>query len=311
MSKFKQRQNKQWKKQHNSIDIKKLLTILRDNRRKISNNQQLYYDELQDQADVREYYKGAMDLDFTGLALFYKFHTLALQNHRNLIPYFLSKDLYLYTWVDLYPDGSAKSIYSSEKKDPESLLLEDQETLRQRYDEFRRRSRKLQQHGFQSLKELKAFEASFKMNTEHIVPQSWFGGSEPMKGDLHHLFVCQPECNITRSNFPFADFDFYRPESQDEPVQNHCGVSTGFQFEPEHGKGTSARAMLYFFLRYPKAVKKEFRMKVDIPLLVRWHEEFPPSLYEKHRNQAIYYIQGNRNPFIDFPELPRKITFPL
>jgi deoxyribonuclease I len=311
MSKFKQRQKNNWNRQHDSIDIKKLLTILRDNRRKILKNEQLYYDPQQDELDVSEFYRGANDLEFTGMALFYKFHSLVLQTHLNQIPYFLSKDLYLYTWVDLYPDGSAKSIYSSEKKDPESLLLEDQKTLRQRYDEFRRRSRRLQQHGFQSLKELKAFEASFKMNTEHIVPQSWFGGGEPMKGDLHHLFVCQPECNITRSNFPFADFDFYNPESEDEPVQNHCGVSTDFQFEPEHGKGASARAMLYFFLRYPKSVKKEFRLKVNIPMLVRWNEEFPPSLYEKHRNQAIYYIQGNRNPFIDFPELARKMVFPL
>ncbi len=312
MSKYKKQswQNDHWDRKYERLDIKKLLTILRENRRKIKNNQQLYYDPQQDQADIKEYYRSAQDFDLTGLALFYKFQTLVFQTHKNQLPYFLSKDLYLYTWVDLYPDGSAKSIYSSEKKDPESLIIEDNDTLRKKYDEFRRRSRTIQVNGFDSIKELKVFEDHFKMNTEHIVPQSWFDGAEPMKGDLHHLFVCDPDCNISRSNFPFVDFDFYNPESEDEPIQNNCGVSTSFQFEPEHGKGASARAMLYFFLRYPKTVKNEFKMKVNIPLLVRWNKEFPPTLYEKHRNQAIYYIQGNRNPFIDFPELAEKIEFP-
>ncbi|MCM3665863.1 endonuclease [Mesobacillus subterraneus] len=312
MSKFKKQhqENDRWNHKYERLDLKKLLTILRENRRKIKNNQQLYYDPQQDESDIKEYYRSAQDFDLTGLALFYKFQTLVFRTHKNQLPYFLSKDLYLYTWVDLYPDGSAKSIYSSEKKDPESLIIEDNDTLRKKYDEFRRRSRTIQVNGFDSIKELKVFEDHFKMNTEHIVPQSWFDGAEPMKGDLHHLFVCDPDCNISRSNYPFVDFDFYNPESEDEPIQNNCGVSTSFQFEPEHGKGASARAMLYFFLRYPKMVKNEFKMKVNIPLLVRWNEEFPPTLYEKHRNQAIYYIQGNRNPFIDFPELAEKIEFP-
>ncbi|WP_079508762.1 endonuclease I family protein [Mesobacillus jeotgali] len=309
MSKYKKQRQEHWEQKYESLDLKKLLTILKDNRRDIQNNQQLYYDPVQDKLDTEEYYRGAQDLDLSGLALFYKFDTIVFQSHKNQLPYFLAKDLYLYTWVDLYPDGTAKSIYSSQRKDPESLLIEDNETLRQKYDEFRRRSRAIQVNGFDSIKELKVFEDHFKMNTEHIVPQSWFEGAEPMKGDLHHLFVCDPACNITRSNFPFTDFDFYNPESDNEPVKNNCGVSTGLEFEPEHGKGATARAMLYFFLRYPKRVKNEFRKKVNIPLLVRWNEEFPPTIHEKHRNQAIYYIQGNRNPFIDFPDLAKKIHF--
>jgi deoxyribonuclease I len=45
--------------------------------------------------------------------------------------------------------------------------------------------------------------------------------------------------------------------------------------------------------------------------LSRWNKEFEVSLFEKHRNQAIYRIQGNRNPFIDFPDLAEKIQFPI
>ena len=33
------------------------------------------------------------------------------------------------------------------------------------------------------------------------------------------------------------------------------------------------------------------------------------SEWEKHRNQELYRLQGNRNPFIDFPELAKQINF--
>ncbi|WP_312854686.1 endonuclease [Pallidibacillus pasinlerensis] len=33
-------------------------------------------------------------------------------------------------------------------------------------------------------------------------------------------------------------------------------------------------------------------------LLRRWNRKFPVTIYERHRNLAIYQIQGNRNPFI-------------
>ena len=33
------------------------------------------------------------------------------------------------------------------------------------------------------------------------------------------------------------------------------------------------------------------------------------SEWEKHRNQELFRLQGNRNPFIDFPELAKQINF--
>lgn len=33
------------------------------------------------------------------------------------------------------------------------------------------------------------------------------------------------------------------------------------------------------------------------------------SEWQKHRNQELYKLQGNRNPFIDFPDLSLKIDF--
>ena len=40
----------------------------------------------------------------------------------------------------------------------------------------------------------------------------------------------------------------------------------------------------------------------QIETLVRWHEDVAVTEHELHRNQAIFEIQGNRNPFIDHPE---------
>lgn len=37
--------------------------------------------------------------------------------------------------------------------------------------------------------------------------------------------------------------------------------------------------------------------------LVEWNEMDPPSEVEKLRNDTVQKIQGNRNPFVDFPEL--------
>jgi endonuclease I len=298
-----------WEKPINRINLKRQLTFLRENTRKIRNDHELYYDDWQNQIDIDKYYQTILTHHTGGMELFYQYNRLLTNTHKNCVPYFISKDLYLYTWVDLYPDGTVKSIYSGAEKNPETLIIEDYEIIRSRYEEFQHYLDKVKQDDFGSLKELKEIEWKYRLNTEHVVPQSWFGAIEPMKGDLHHLFICEPECNIARSNFIYEDFSFYQPESPNEPIKNQCGVSSGERFEPEYGKGAVARAMLYFLVRYPRGIKREFRRKIDISLLAKWHLDFPVSLYEKHRNQAIYRIQGNRNPFIDFPDLIKEISF--
>src|SRR5699024_4447304 len=122
---------------------------------------------------------------------------------------------------------------------------------------------------------------------------------------------CDPKCNRSRSNFPYKDFSFYEPESPNEPIRNHCGLAFNDYFEPEYGKGTVARAMLYFITRYPNEIKSLYSKRINIHLLRKWNTQFPPDMYEKHRNQAIYLIQGNRNPFIDYPKWADRVFFPL
>lgn len=274
---------------------------LKRNLHRLKEEEIVYFDEKKDREAVLKYYRKIS----IRKPKFQQLYSLLERTHKNRLPYFLSKDQYLYTWVDLQPDYTIKSIYSGKQDDPADLIRRDLEVSR-RYEEFQML---LDQKGESGIHHHVPEELKF--NAEHIVPQSWFIGREPMKGDLHHLFACEPSCNAVRSNFPYYDFPDYNPESPTETIKNHCGVAAADLFEPEFGKGTAARAMLYFLLRYPKGVKKRFRSKINFNLLRSWNQQFPPDLYEKHRNQAIYQIQGNRNPFIDFPELADVIYIPL
>lgn len=287
-------------------NVAEALEELEKNKQEIKKNVKLYYNERKDQKDKQHYYQNVLHFG-KKQQLFSKYHELVKRTHKQRLPYFMSKDQYLYTWVDLQPDGSLKNIYSGVHQNPETLIVADFEMIQKKYAEFqkllKRRDSKI---GNKSVK-IPKIDIDLKFNTEHIVPLSWYSAKEPMKGDLHHLFACQPECNIKRSNYPYADFSFYIPESPKEKIQNHCGVTMDGRFEPEYGKGTVARALMYFLLRYPGMIHKTFLRKIDHSLLLRWHQQFHVDIYEKHRNQAIFLIQGNRNPFIDFPELAEEL----
>lgn len=121
-----------------------------------------------------------------------------------------------------------------------------------------------------------------------------------MRGDLHHLFACESRCNSFRNNFPYTDLPNY-PADESEKLRSDCGNTVSGFFEPERNKGVVARAVLYFMVRYPGAIAVYDDSAIQV--LKSWAAEQPISLYEKHRNREIYLLQGNRNPFIDYPEI--------
>ncbi|WAA12682.1 endonuclease I family protein [Fervidibacillus halotolerans] len=288
----------------------RLFRMLLQNQEKICRDPSLYYNPVKDERDIHLYYKPIKKIEKKGKVTFSHYHKLVKKTHKNQLPYYISKDQYLYAWVDLQPDGTVKSIYSNEKNDPNQLIEKDYHILQKRYEQFQNLFERRDREESSLLETIKTIDYRLKYNTEHIVPQSWFHAQQPMKSDLHHLFVCHPECNVRRANYPYTDFSFYQPESPDEIIRNRCGVVKDERFEPEYGKGAVARATFYFLLRYPKAIRKKYLKQIDFPILVNWHDQFPVDLYEKHRNQAIYEIQGNRNPFIDFPNLIHQLEFP-
>lgn len=147
-------------------------------------------------------------------------------------------------------------------------------------------------------------------NTEHVIPQSWFNKRQPMKSDMHHLFAENSNCNSFRSLHRFGSIDRTSDDTK-KYVRSKCGIRTDEIFEPEAGKGILARAVLYFLARYPGEVGDHVRENgpEDLELFLEWHRMSPPTAYERRRNFLIQLLQGNRNPFIDYPELASKIDF--
>lgn len=145
------------------------------------------------------------------------------------------------------------------------------------------------------------------LNCEHTWPQSKFNRSENIntqKTDLHHLYPVHSPANSTRSNNPFGMVDGRVVSSvcSDSYKGTIKGSSVlGFQPPPEH-RGNVARALFYFSVRF-KVKIPEFEEKH----LRQWNNEDPIDEFERRRNDAIFTIQKNRNPFIDDETLVSKI----
>lgn len=167
-------------------------------------------------------------------------------------------------------------------------------------------------------------------NREHSFPKSWFrtGGNNdyqntPMYTDLFHLYPTDSYANTKRSNNYF-----YEVQNQSW-TNGYCKLGTSVipgygqetVFEPnDEIKGDLARTYFYFATRYEnenlnawagsKAITKTkypFLSGWQSAILLKWHRQDPVSEKEVKRNDAIYRIQGNRNPFIDCPDIAEYI----
>ena len=152
---------------------------------------------------------------------------------------------------------------------------------------------------------------NLNFNTEHTFPQSMFNnGAEPMRSDIHHLFTVDETANSVRSNSPFIALTSWTWTSTQIPgytlplSKNGPG---GFEPRDDH-KGKGARGMLYFGMRYNgnAQVSTSFLPSQE-PLLMAWSKQFLPTAQEKLRNNRIFNTQGNRNPFIDYPQLLERL----
>jgi|GEM_PF-327125 len=256
-------------------------------------DRQTYYDASAD-GIVRDAYWAGLSANAVGLTE----GTMRVLKQTHVRPLAYEPSKHVYPWVDVRPNGKVQSIYSGMEADPEFFISADAEV-------DRRRSAArgaLLEHGVLESTDMEALlEAQFQYNCEHVVPQSWFNKKEPMRGDLHHLFTCEPRCNSFRSNYPLVQHGLER-------TMQDCGRLEDETFEPKGGKGAVARATLYFMLRYPGMTGRRYSGQ-RLETLLSWHEAHAPDEWEKHRNAAIYVLQGNRNPLIDFPEWGRRLLF--
>jgi endonuclease G len=261
--------------------------------------ERVYYDAEADTAAADAYY---------GEVAPEQFEDLVTRTHVRKPGYKPARELY--PWVDLQPTGRLRSLYTGHEWEPEELIRADLAIAQARVRELT--SRLGVPDARDALEVLDEVEDSLPFNCEHVVPQSWFAKKEPMRGDLHHLFACETRCNSFRSNTPYDEFaDFPEPAAAGpalDVVRDDCGKSAANGFEPAHRKGPAARAVFYFLLRYPGVVEADEMPPERQQVLLAWHEEEPVTEWERHRNVAIFERQGNRNPFIDHPELARRLV---
>jgi endonuclease I len=154
-------------------------------------------------------------------------------------------------------------------------------------------------------------------NREHSIPQSWFGSSSPMVSDAFHVYPTDGKVNGQRSNYPYGECSAGTTLSNGK---GKLGSSTfagysGTVFEPDDEyKGDFARTYFYFATRYENimtTIGGESFNQTSYPsfpswtinLFLKWHRQDPVSKKELDRNNAVYAVQKNRNPYIDYPDL--------
>ena len=161
-------------------------------------------------------------------------------------------------------------------------------------------------------------------NREHIVPQSVFSEASPMKNDAHSVTPTDGKVNGLRSAFPHGIVASASNTSLNGSKLGTSGVSgySGTVFEPiDEFKGDIARMYLYFATRYENTVSGYNFAMFDgssnqvfttafLNMLLTWHAQDPVNTREIDRNNAIYALQNNRNPYIDHPEYVQAIWNP-
>lgn len=161
-------------------------------------------------------------------------------------------------------------------------------------------------------------------NREHSIPKSWFNKSSPMVTDLVHLVPTDGYVNGRRGNYPFGEVSSPTYTSGNGSKLGKSALSSynGTVFEPiDEYKGDFARIYMYFVTCYQdknlfygqgsSTFRKvgSYAAFTDYAkeLFLSWNELDPISEKEINRNNGIERCQGNRNPFVDIPELAEMI----
>jgi len=160
-------------------------------------------------------------------------------------------------------------------------------------------------------------------NREHSWPQSWYGGSSPMYTDLFVLYPTDVRVNGYRSNYAYGEVSNPTITSWNgsKVGSNTYPGYNGTVFEPiDEYKGDFARAYFYMTARYytedgswdnasPMSNRSQLLPWAEA-MLLEWHTSDPVSQKEIDRNDAVYDIQHNRNPFIDRPDFVFRVFTP-
>ncbi|KQT18060.1 endonuclease I [Chryseobacterium sp. Leaf404] len=166
-------------------------------------------------------------------------------------------------------------------------------------------------------------------NREHAVPQSTFNSNYPMYSDLHFVIPTDARINQLRNNYPYGignstnHYNFSNTSRMsNSAIPNYAYTNRVYEPIAEF-RGDIARMLLYFAVRYedklpsfntstninPAMDRSAFDGTAErafepgyIAMLLQWHQQDPVSQREIDRNNAVFAIQNNRNPFVDNPQ---------
>ena len=144
-------------------------------------------------------------------------------------------------------------------------------------------------------------------NREHVWPQSLGGGNTTGGGaDLHHIRPSDAVVNSTRGNKLYGYANGGKEVKGSNPATGYVGGHYGTYFEPlDNVKGDIARICLYVYVRWGNDWGADHITEVfqSVDVLLEWCALDPVDTWEMGRNEVVQNIQGNRNVFIDYPEL--------
>lgn len=159
-------------------------------------------------------------------------------------------------------------------------------------------------------------------NKEHVVPKSWWNSHTSLDcyHDIISVIPALSAANSKKNNFPpglvkSASYDNGRLRVG--TPANGLGTSFTSVFEPyDEFKGDFARIYMYVATCYDDApwgengVASEFVSETWptmnewlYKMLLKWHNDDPVSEDERIINDRVLAVQGNRNPFVDYPAL--------
>ena len=153
-------------------------------------------------------------------------------------------------------------------------------------------------------------------NREHTWPQSKGANkSLPMGYDMQSVRPTNASINSSRGNSAYGEggSGYYDPNNIKINNIDYDPINLGSY------RGDAARVIMYDYIVYGEAGgyknqlyngNAQLLSKLgtagvfeSLHILIKWHNQDPPSLTEMVRNDGAQDYQGNRNPFIDYPEL--------
>lgn len=149
-----------------------------------------------------------------------------------------------------------------------------------------------------------AWDGGETWNREHVWPQSkgWFTTSGA-GSDLHHIRPSDPSVNSSHNNNPYGvvtSNSYCHTSTANGSINIDAKCANGV-FEPSDSKkGDTARIIFYLLVRYSQSDSYPItNVATSMEMLLEWNRQDPVDASEQRRNEAVYSIQGNRNPFID------------